>query len=170
MRQHMRRFTRQHSTPRVAPVMAADITDRLWEMSDMVALIDAANPHRKRGAEKGLHVTRSTGGRTIASIGLAVLLLVVSLLRVFGLLVPGRIRSLFLLSLCLVAGAFWGTRVVMALRSGEVSWVAGWTWNVKTFPRATAPARYWAATLYFAVLGIIFAGLGVLLALAQFAF
>jgi IS1 family transposase len=79
MRQHMRRFTRltaghskkfanhchalalyfafynfikQHSTLRVSPAMAAGITDHLWEMSDIVALIDAANPPKKRGPYK----------------------------------------------------------------------------------------------------------------------
>ncbi len=79
MRQHMRRFTRltaahskkfanhchalalyfafynfikQHSTLRVSPAMAAGITDRLWEMSDIVALIDAASPPKKRGPYK----------------------------------------------------------------------------------------------------------------------
>jgi IS1 family transposase len=79
MRQHMRRFTRltaahskklanhcfalalyfafynfikQHSTLRMSPAMAAGVTDHLWEMSDIVALIDAANPPKPRGPYK----------------------------------------------------------------------------------------------------------------------
>jgi IS1 family transposase len=50
-------FVRIHSTIRMSPAMAAGISERLWEMSDIVALIDAreAAPRRpttyqKRGA------------------------------------------------------------------------------------------------------------------------
>ena len=35
-------FVRIHKTLRVTPAMAAGVTDRLWSMEDMVALIDAA--------------------------------------------------------------------------------------------------------------------------------
>lgn len=80
MRQHMRRFTRltsghskkfanhcqalalyftfynfvkRHSALRVSPAMAAGIETRLWEMSDIVALIDACEgAPRKRGSYK----------------------------------------------------------------------------------------------------------------------
>ena len=46
-------FVRQHKTLRVAPAMAAGISDRLWSMEDVVALIDAAEePAKKRGPYK----------------------------------------------------------------------------------------------------------------------
>ena len=35
-------FVRIHQTLRVTPAMAAGVTDRLWEMSDLVAMIDDA--------------------------------------------------------------------------------------------------------------------------------
>ena len=33
-------FVRIHATLRVTPAMAAGVTDRLWEMADIVALVD----------------------------------------------------------------------------------------------------------------------------------
>ena len=46
-------FVRIHKTLRVAPAMAAGISDRLWSMNDVVALIDAqAEPPKKRGPYK----------------------------------------------------------------------------------------------------------------------
>ena len=37
-------FVRIHKTLRVAPAMAAGVSDRLWEIKDIVDLIDAAAP------------------------------------------------------------------------------------------------------------------------------
>jgi IS1 family transposase len=46
-------FVRIHKTLRVTPAMAAGISDRLWSMNDIVALIDAAEGEpRKRGSYK----------------------------------------------------------------------------------------------------------------------
>jgi hypothetical protein len=54
---HNFNFVRIHSTLRMSPAMAAGVSDRLWEMSDIVALIDAREEapkrpatYRKRGA------------------------------------------------------------------------------------------------------------------------
>jgi IS1 family transposase len=51
-------FVRVHKTLRVTPAMQAGLTDRLWSMEDVAALIDAAapvpakrGPYRKRSAE-----------------------------------------------------------------------------------------------------------------------
>ena len=41
-------FCRIHQTLRVTPAMEAGVTDRLWEMSDIVELIDAREANRKR--------------------------------------------------------------------------------------------------------------------------
>jgi len=46
-------FVRLHGKIRVTPAMAAGVTDRLWEVSDIVALVEAADaPARKRGSYK----------------------------------------------------------------------------------------------------------------------
>ncbi len=46
-------FVRIHQTLRVTPAMAAGVTDRLWEISDIVALVEAAEPKpAKRGPYK----------------------------------------------------------------------------------------------------------------------
>ena len=46
-------FVRRHQTLRVSPAMAAGVSDRLWSMDYIVALIDAAEPElKKRGPYK----------------------------------------------------------------------------------------------------------------------
>ncbi len=46
-------FVRIHSKLRVTPAMAAGVTDRLWEVSDIVALVEAAETKpTKRGPYK----------------------------------------------------------------------------------------------------------------------
>jgi hypothetical protein len=43
-------FVRIHKTLKVSPAMAAWLTDRLWEMADIVRLVDAYEASRKRKA------------------------------------------------------------------------------------------------------------------------
>ena len=51
-------FVRIHQTLRVTPAMAAGVSDRLWEISDIVALVEKAEsrlptkrgPYKKRAA------------------------------------------------------------------------------------------------------------------------
>src|SRR3981081_2217062 len=43
-------FVRIHRTLRVTPAMAAGVTDRLWEIGDIEALVEAAEP---QGAKRG---------------------------------------------------------------------------------------------------------------------
>ena len=46
-------FVRIHKTLRVTPTMAAGVTDRLWDIEDIVKLIDANEPEtKKRGPYK----------------------------------------------------------------------------------------------------------------------
>ena len=46
-------FVRIHKTLRCSPAMAAGVTDRLWEVKDIVALVEAAeSPAKKRGPYK----------------------------------------------------------------------------------------------------------------------
>ena len=47
-------FVRIHQNLRMTPAMAAGVSDRLWEIGDIVALVEAADaPAKKRGAYKG---------------------------------------------------------------------------------------------------------------------
>lgn len=43
-------FVRVHQTLKVSPAMAAGVTDRLWEMNDLVAMIEAFEAKEKRDA------------------------------------------------------------------------------------------------------------------------
>jgi hypothetical protein len=43
-------FVRIHQTLKVTPAMAAGVTDRLWEMTDMVEMIEAWEAAAKRAA------------------------------------------------------------------------------------------------------------------------
>lgn len=45
-------FVRIHKTLSVTPAMEAELTDRLWSMEDVVALIDAQQVPKKRGPYK----------------------------------------------------------------------------------------------------------------------
>ncbi len=46
-------FVRIHQTLRVTPAMAAGVADRLWEIGDIVALVEAVEPKpAKRGPYK----------------------------------------------------------------------------------------------------------------------
>ena len=42
-------FTRIHKTLRMSPAMAAGLSETLWSMEDIVALIDARAPKAKVG-------------------------------------------------------------------------------------------------------------------------
>jgi hypothetical protein len=44
-------FVRLHQTLKVSPAMAAGVTDRLWEMVDVVDVLDAIEAKRKRAAK-----------------------------------------------------------------------------------------------------------------------
>ena len=46
-------FVRVHGTLKVTPAMEAGLTDRLWDISDLIAIIDANEPApKKRGPYK----------------------------------------------------------------------------------------------------------------------
>ena len=57
-------FVRIHKTLRVTPAMAASVSDRLWDVSDIVALVEAREaPPAKRGPYKKRVATKLESGR-----------------------------------------------------------------------------------------------------------
>ncbi|MBO1022873.1 hypothetical protein IPV08_23220 [Methylobacterium sp. SD274] len=49
-------FVKMHKKHRMSPAMAAGVSDRLWTMEDVAAIIEAANaPVRKRGPHRELN-------------------------------------------------------------------------------------------------------------------
>jgi hypothetical protein len=50
-------FVRTHSKVRMSPAMAAGVTNRLWEIGDIVALVEAAEP---KPAKRGPYKKRET--------------------------------------------------------------------------------------------------------------
>ena len=51
-------FVRLHQTLKVSPAMAAGVTDRLWEMVDVVDVLDAFEAKRKREPKAIFEVER----------------------------------------------------------------------------------------------------------------
>jgi hypothetical protein len=57
-------FVRLHQTLKVSPAMAAGVTDRLWEMTDVVDMLDAFEAKRKREPKVAFEIDewKITGG------------------------------------------------------------------------------------------------------------
>lgn len=51
-------FVRLHQTLRVSPAIAAGVTDRVWEMVDVVDVLDAFEAKRKRAAKSVFEVAQ----------------------------------------------------------------------------------------------------------------
>ena len=51
-------FVRIHQTLKVSPAMAASVTDRLWEMTDVVDMLDAFEARRKRASKPIFEIDR----------------------------------------------------------------------------------------------------------------
>ncbi len=51
-------FVRLHQTLKVSPALAAGVTDRLWEMVDVVDVLDAFEAKRKRQAKPIFEVVK----------------------------------------------------------------------------------------------------------------
>ena len=51
-------FVRPHQLLKISPAMAAGVTDRLWEMVDVVDVLDAFEAKRKRAAKPIFEVER----------------------------------------------------------------------------------------------------------------
>ena len=50
-------FVKQHTKLRVSPAMAAGVTDKLWEIEDLVALWEAVEPKPGKWGEYRKRVT-----------------------------------------------------------------------------------------------------------------
>jgi IS1 family transposase len=57
-------FVKVHKTLRMSPAMAAGVTDRLWEMADLVAIVEATQP---KPGKRGPYRPRVTGPRLAES-------------------------------------------------------------------------------------------------------
>jgi hypothetical protein len=55
-------FVRLHQTLRTTPAMAAGVSDRLWEMSDMVQLLEALEAKQIEQKGSRTHTTRPLVG------------------------------------------------------------------------------------------------------------
>jgi len=52
-------FVRIHSALRMMPAMAAGVSDRLWEIDDIVALVEANDPKPvRRGPYKKIEISK----------------------------------------------------------------------------------------------------------------
>jgi IS1 family transposase len=52
-------FVRVHKTLRMSPAMAAGVTDRLWEVSDLVAVLETAEAESAKPTKRGSYKTKT---------------------------------------------------------------------------------------------------------------
>jgi hypothetical protein len=52
-------FVRVHKTLRMSPAMAAGVTDRLWDMSDLVRVLEDAEAAEAKPAKRGPYKKRA---------------------------------------------------------------------------------------------------------------
>ena len=61
-------FVRIHKTLRVTPAMAAGVSDRLWNMEDVAAMVDAASP-KAGSTPNSARASRITSPSPIRAVG-----------------------------------------------------------------------------------------------------